>query len=767
MRTYTAAHWGIYEVERVADDVALMPLSGDPDPSPIGLHMLAATRSPLRVARPAIRRGWLEHGPGPGRGGRGHDEFVEVAWDRAIELVADELRRVIASYGNRAIFGGSYGWSSAGRFHHAQSQVHRFLNAVGGYVRSVDTYSLGVARVLMRHIVAPMEELMATHTSWPALVEHTQLFVALGGMPLRNAQVSAGGPGRHTVREMIGAMAARGTLFINVSPTRADLDIAGGCEWIAIRPNTDAALLLGLAHTLQAEDRHDTRFLSRYCTGFDEFRRYLRGDDDGIAKDARWAAAITGIPAERIARLAREMASCRCMLNASWSLQRSHRGEQPFWMVVTVAAMLGQIGLPGGGFGLGYGAVNSIGSAHARFSGPTLPQGRNGVDEFIPVARIADMLLHPGEPFDYNGGRHRYPDTKLIYWAGGNPFHHHQDLNRLAQAWQRPDTVIAHEQFWNAHAKMADIVLPATTTLERDDIGYASRERYMVAMRQVVPPQGEARDDYAIFAALAQRLGVATRFTEDRNVHDWLRQLYEQAAPSAAKAGIRLPPFGEFWEAGLLDLDDGTHPLVLLDAFRTDPDANPLGTESGRIEIYSRRIAGFGYADCPGHGCWLEPAEWLGSPLAGRFPLHLLSFQPSTKLHSQLDHSTHSRAAKIANREPLHMHPEDASARGLADGDLVRVFNERGACLATLVICDDLRPRVVTMATGAWLDMSTTMAGAPLERHGNPNVLTPDIPSSSLTQACSAQTCLVEVARYDGAPPPMTAFEGPRFAVGG
>jgi biotin/methionine sulfoxide reductase len=407
-------------------------------------------------------------------------------------------------------FGGSYGWSSAGRFHHAQSQVHRFLNSIGGYVRHADTYSLGAARVLMPHIVAPMEELFTQHTSWRVMARHTQLFISFGGVPAKNAQVSSGGATEHAVPTGLRRMAEAGVRFVNISPVRDDIDTGGEVEWIPIRPGTDTALLLALAHTLLTEHRHDSAFLASHCVGFERVATYLRGDIDGQAKTADWAAAITGVPAERIARLAREAASARTMMNIAWSLQRSHHGEQPYWALVTVAAMLGQIGLPGGGFGVGYGTTNMIGNDNAKFSGPTMPQGRNAVSAFIPVARITDMLEQPGASFDYNGQRHRYPDIRLIYWAGGNPFHHHQDLNRLLAAWQtKPETIVVHEQYWTPTAKLADIVLPATTALEREDIGYATRERYMIAMRQLIDPVGEARDDYAIFADLAAAAGRA------------------------------------------------------------------------------------------------------------------------------------------------------------------------------------------------------------------------------------------------------------------
>ena len=499
-RTLTAAHWGVYEVEYDDNGKAmrLHPFSKDPDPSPIGLHMLSDEVTRLRVRRPAVRKSWLEKGPGAAPEKRGQEPFVELEWDAALDLVAKELKRVKDTHSNRAIFGGSYGWSSAGRFHHAQSQVHRFLNSVGGYVRHQDSYSLGAARVLMPHIVAPMDELMSLHTPWDVMAEHCKLFVSFGGVPHKNSQINAGGATKHHVKGGLYGMRAKGVRFVNVTPTADDLDTGGAVEWLAIRPNTDTALILALCHTLLAENLHDRDFLARYTVGFEKFAPSLAG------KDAAWAEKITGIPASRIVALAREMAATRTTVSINWSLQRSHHGEQPFWAMITLACMLGQVGLPGGGFAVGYGPVNLMGSAFPKYSGPTLPQGTNAVSDFIPVARFTDMLLQPGGTVPYNGRDLVYPDIRLVYWAGGNPFHHHQDLNRLMLAWRKPETIVFHEQFWTPAARMADIVLPATTSLERDDIGYGSREPYLIAMKKAREPVGEARDDFWIFAELAR-----------------------------------------------------------------------------------------------------------------------------------------------------------------------------------------------------------------------------------------------------------------------
>ena len=154
-------------------------------------------------------------------------------------------------------------------------------------------------------------------------------------------------------------------------------------------------------------------------------------------------------------------------------------------------------------------------------------------------------------------------------------------------------------------------------------------------------------------------------------------------------------------------------------------------------------------SDCPGHATWLEPIEWLGSKTAGRYPLHMLSDQPADKLHSQLDHSPYARATKIKGRQPIIMHPDDAAARGIAGGDVVRVFNDRGVCLAAARLSDRIRRNVVRLSTGAWFDPVLEDANRPLEKHGNPNALTLDIGASKLSQGCSAQTCLVEIERHD------------------
>ena len=762
----TAAHWGAFWAKvRNGRIVGVEPFERDEHPSPLAGSLAQAVYDRTRIDQPYARKGFLEDGAGNDRSGRGAEPFVPVSWDKALSLAADELKRVKSTFGNAAIFAGSYGWSSAGRLHHAKSLLHRFVNLFGGATEQVDTYSNAAGSVITPHVLGDDQAIRGPGTTWDSILAHTRLIVSFGGMPLKNLQIEAGGTGEHSSTSAIRNLAGRGIEFICISPIRADHADELNAEWLPAIPGSDTAIMLGMAHSLIAHGRHDQAFLERYTVGFERFRRYLMGEDDGQPKDAAWAARLSGLDAETISRLALRMAQTRTFITTTWSLQRADHGEQPIWMTIVLAALLGQIGLPGGGFGIGYGSMNRMGAG--RSPAPTLirSSGRNPIRSYIPVARIADLLLNPGAVIDYNGDRITFPDIKLVYWCGGNPFHHHQDINRLVRAWQRPETVIVNEIWWTPTARYADIIFPATTTLERNDIA-ASADRYLFAMHQAIDPVGHSRNDYDIFTNLAERLGFREAFTEGRSEMEWLRHLYEVARQQASRHGVVRPDFESFWETGYFADPAPTH-FDFLSDFRADPEGRPLKTPSGRIEIFSERVASFGYDDCPGHPVWIEPAEWLGTRKQGRFKLHLVSNQPTLRLHGQLDNGPVSQAAKIQGREPLWLNPQDAAERGITDGDVIRVFNERGACLAGVVVTDMVRPGVIQLQTGAWYDPDRPGVIGALDRHGNPNVLTLDKGTSKLAQGPSSQTVLVEVEPWVGPVPDIGAYGQPAIATSG
>ena len=506
-----SAHWGAFSARWNGATLDIKPYEEDPAPSSILQNFTTAMRHKARILRPMVRKAWLDR---RARGERSFDQkFVACPWDEVLDLLANELSRIRTDHGAAAVFGGSYGWSSAGRFHHAQSQVHRFLNmAFGGYVRSVNSYSAGASAVILPHVMGGYEAVSRHNVTWDQIAEHSDTVLAFGGMALKNSDVASGGISRHIERDAMQRAARRGAVFYGIGPLRDDMPEEAGARWLPIRVGTDVALMLALAHTLLVENLWDSAFVARYCTGFEIFERYLLGRDDHKPKDAAWAADIVGIPAAAIIDLARRLPRGRTLITVSHSLQRAQYGEQPVWMGAVLAAMLGQIGLPGGGYNYALGALGHTGRRLNAVPIPTLSQGKNGTADFIPVARVADMLLHPGERFEYNGRSMQYPDIKLVYWAGGNPFHHHQDINRLRRAFNVPQTIVVHESAWTPMAKFSDIVLPATMTLERDDIGAAGTDPRLVAMRKARGPGRRSARRFRYFcravAAIGRRTGI-------------------------------------------------------------------------------------------------------------------------------------------------------------------------------------------------------------------------------------------------------------------
>lgn len=764
----TGSHWGMYDVDvadgRIRD---VRPSARDPDPAPLYRSLPDIVDHPSRVRFPAVREGYLAKGIASDRAARGGEPFVRVTWDRALDLVAAELQRAKREHGNDSIFAGSYGWASAGRLHHPRTLLKRMLNLHGGFTDHVLDYSRGAALVIVPRVVGSEEPVGIKLTAWDSIIEHAELILSFGGMAPKNFQIDSGGMGVHRSNDWMRRIRAAGIEVVYTSPLRSDISEHLHAQWLPIRPNTDTALMLGIAHTLVTEGLHDQAFLDRYCTGFDVFARYLVGESDGLPKSAEWAARICELDPDVIRSLARRAAGRRTMITLAYSLQRGDHGEQPIWMGITLAAMLGQIGLPGGGFGVGYGSMGTKGIRHAPSVLRAVPAGNNPAGCFIPVSRITDMLLSPGASYDFNGLRLTYPDIHMVMWGGGNPFHHHQDINRLLRGWQKPETIVVQEVFWTPVARFADIVLPAASTLERNDISAGWWDNVVYAMKQAIPPIGEARSDLAIVAALAERLGYGEAFNEGRDEMSWLRFLYNAFSEQLSQKKIRIPDFDRFWEDGSLVLPEAATPYVLFEEFRRDPKANPLRTPSGKIEIFSSTIAGFHYDDCPGHPTWLEPSEWLGSKLAARHPLHLISNQPGPRLHGQLDPAPLSMAQKVKGREPLWINPFDATARGIGDGDVVRVHNDRGSCLAGARVTDAIRAGVVQLATGAWYDPAEPGRIGAMDKHGNPNVLTLDKGTSKLAQAPTAHSLLVEVERWMSAAPAVTAHEPPVFVEEG
>ncbi|OYN98876.1 biotin/methionine sulfoxide reductase [Propionibacteriaceae bacterium ES.041] len=761
----TTTHWGTFDFEvRDGKAVSAAALDDDPAAGRMARGLADTFDHPLRITRPHVRQGWLEHGPRYGGNRRGAEPMVEVGWAEAYDLIAAELTRIRDRHGDQAVYGGSYGWGSAGRFHHPQSQIHRFLNVDGGYTASKNTYSFAALEVLLPHLIGGSRlSMIDWNPQWSEIRDHCRIVVAFGGSSLKNTQVNHGGLRRHRIREAQVACFEAGVRFVLVSPHRDDLAAELGAEWVPIRPGTDTAMLLAMTQHLVASGLADRDFLDACCVGFPELARYLNGEDDGVVKSPEWAEPITGVPAGTMRELAEACASQRSVVSLTWSIQRAQHGEQPYWAGLSLAAAAGSMGRPGGGYAVGLGGEGGVGMHRSSIGVASFPQGTNPVETFIPVARISDMLLNPGAELAYDGRTLTYPDIRMIYWAGGNPFHHHQDLNKLVRAWNVPETVVVHDSWWTPVTRFADIVIPVASSLERDDIAAGAHDNHLLPMHRIQDPPAGVPTDFEAFREIAKRRGRAEEFTEGLDTEAWVRRLYAETVDRLARRGVSIPDFDEFMRSEGVEVPLPAQRDVFGD-LRADPQRFPLTTPSGRIEIFSSTIAGFDLEGLPGHAVWREPEEWLGSSLAeGGEHFHLLSHQPRGRLHSQLDFGASSQSTKIGGREAVQLNPADAARLGVGDGDVVRLVNDRGSCLAAAKISSGVTAGVLLMATGGWYDPQQPGEPDATCLQGNPNVLTSDRPTSQLAQGPTAQTCLVRVEVIED-PPASRAYLPPAVA---
>lgn len=793
----TGAHWGVLKLTikdgKVTKSEPWAKLTNTDNPL---WYQTPDMIYKSRVRHAYVRKSYLANPDKPKPELRGKEEFVQVPYKDAIKLAAKELLKTRKQKGNNAICGGSYGWKSTGNFHNARVLLHRFMNVTGGFVGVTGDYSTGASQVIMPYVVGSIE-VYEQQTSWDNILANSKNVVIWGADPLATLRIS------WTVNEQkqmayFEKLRNSKIKVICIDPIRTQTAKFLKADLIQPRPNTDVAMMLGMASHLIDKKKVNYEFLDNYTTGFEQFKAYLDGKEDGVKKDVKWASGICGVSEKVIKKLAETLYDNPTMIMSGWGMQRAHHGEQPHWMLVTFACMLGQIGTKGGGFGLSYhysgggvptckaGIVGGVSAGpvgiwkNGKFKGMPKVTAAAGGAEWLqdassfsfPLARIADALLNPGKTLHTNGKTIKYPDMDLIWWSGGNPIVHHQDTNTNVKAWRKPRTVIVNEIYWTPTAKMADIVFPVTSPYERDDITMAGdySNSQIVPMKQAVAPVDESKDDYTIFADLCKEYGKAVydAFTDGgKKPMDFIKDYYNGALKQTQAFGetfaTPMPNFEEFWaknEPVEFQPDLSLEQWVRFAEFVEDPILNALGTESGLIEIYSKTIEGYKYDDCKPHPTWFEPAEWLGNATK-EAPFHLLTSHPANRLHSQMCHTSLREKYAVQGREPILINTKDAKKLGIKSGDVVRVFNKRGQVLAGAVVSDDIMQGVVRLCEGGWYDPDEKG----LCKYGNANVLTMDIPTSKLANGNCAHTGLVNIEKFKGALPEVTAFSAPKGAV--
>ena len=673
----TAAHWGMLKL--TLKDGKIIKSEPYQKTSEIYNSLQYYTQDLVyakdRIKYPMVRKSYLENPNNSKPELRGKDEWVRVSYEEAIKLISTELKKTKNERGAEGIFAGSYGWKSSGNMHNSRVLLHRFMNSIGGFTGSLGDYSTGAAQVIMPHVLGTIE-VYEQQTSWPVVLENSKVIVIWGANLMRTLKIAWTSTDEQGFK-YLQELKKSNKKIICIDPEKNETCTYLNAKWIPIIPGTDVALMLGMAYQLLQTNNYDKKFLDEYTEGFDKFRDYILGKEDNIVKDTKWASKISGIDEQTIKELALLMYENRTMIMAGWGIQRAQYGEQTHWMIVTLASMLGQIGLPGGGFGFSYhysngGAPTTKGGKIGGITSTVNSTQNTGGSSWLektakfsfPVARIADALLNPGKVIDHNGSKITYPDIDFVYWVGGNPLVHHQDTNTLVKAFRKPKTIVVNEIFWTPTARMADIVMPVTTSYERDDITMTGdySNLNIVPMKQAVEKQNEAKDDYEIFCDLAKEFGVFEEYSQNKTPLEWIKGFYNQAYTQMEKAGTKIPNFEDFWRENrpiTFEVPQENSEFVRYSDFREDPILEPLGTPSGKIEIYSKKIESMNYDDCKAHPSWFEPDEWLGMKNKDA-EFALITSHPNHRLHSQLNNTSLRDKYAVSNREPIFINPDYA-----------------------------------------------------------------------------------------------------------
>ncbi|EPG0609718.1 trimethylamine-N-oxide reductase TorA [Vibrio fluvialis] len=774
----SGSHWGAFRAQIYGGKVqAIKPLETDKHPTDMLNGIKGIIYSPSRVRYPMVRLDWLKKHKYSAET-RGNNRFIRVTWDEAIDLFYRELERVQKQYGPWALHAGQTGWNQTGAFHNCTAMMQRAVGMHGNYITKVGDYSTGAGQTIMPYVLGSTE-VYAQGTSWTEILEHSDNIILWANDPVKNLQVGWNCETHQSFGylDQLKEKIAKGEVnVVSVDPVKNKTQRFLQNDHLYINPQTDVAFMLAVAHVLYTEDLYDKKFISTYCLGFDDFIQYVLGNTkDKIERTPEWAAKICGVTPESIRDFARMLVKGRTQLLFGWCIQRQEHGEQPYWMGAVLAAMIGQIGLPGGGISYGH-HYSGIGVPSTGFAGPggfprNLDQGAkpkwdnndfNGYSRTIPVARWIDAILEPGKKINHNGNTVTLPGFKMMVISGNNPWHHHQDRNKMKRAFQKLETVVTIDFNWTATCRFSDIVLPACTQWERNDIdSYGSYSgKGLIAMHRLVDPMFQSRTDFEIMTELTRRFGRHEEFTRGMDEMEWVRSLYNDCK-KANESKFEMPEFDEFWEQSVLEFGEGK-PWVRHADFRKDPEINALGTPSGFIEITSRKIGRYGYEHCQEHPMWFEKTERShGGPGSDKYPFWLQSCHPDKRLHSQMCESEAFRATyAVQGREPVYINPMDAKAKGIKDGDLVRVFNGRGQLLAGAVLSDSYPRGVIRIEEGAWYGPLSEKEGA-ICTYGDPNTLTLDLGTSELAQATSANTCIVDFEKFTGKVPPVTSFGGP------
>lgn len=661
-------------------------------------------------------------------GEKGQGKFERISWDDALDILAQKLKDTKDTYGNQSILlalGGAY---LAG-FHHGGLAASRLLNQFGGYTTHYGNISSEGA---VWASLTQYGSVMVGNSREDML--NSRLIILWGWDPARMIS------GTNTMYHLIKAK-ENGAKIISIDPRYHDTAATVADEWIPIYPSTDTAMMVSMAYVMIRDNLQDQAFLDTYTTGFDKFKDYVLGKEDGVKKTPEWAADITGVPAKTIERIAKEYAlTSPAALMDCQGPARSAMGEQYNRCAATLCAMTGNVGRPGGSAG---GGLMGIPIGHM-FRMSAVPPGKNPVELDGPnVKGTLDIRLriakriHVNKLFDaiLKGTDGGYPaDIKMMWSMCNNYINQTGNSNKADKALKQLDFLAVNELFMTATARYADLLLPVTTAAERSDLTRPwPSGPYFTHVNRAIEPLGECKSDLEIAAELSTRLGIKdfNPFPEAEMLKNFVEQNPETKE--------LIPDYETFKKEGIHRVELET-PIIAFKDQIDDPENHPFATPSGKIEIFSKRVEELNNPLCPPIPKYMVVPEDRNDPLIEKYPLQLLTPHPKNRVHSEL-----YKVEWLREVEPHQawINAKDAETRGIKAGDDIHIFNDRGILAIKAFVTQRIKPGVISIFEGAWYQPDKDG----IDQGGCANTLTRDAYSGG--GAAVMNTSLVEVRKMD------------------
>lgn len=696
------------------DGDKITPFEYDEAPTDLIYNYTSRINHETRIKNPCVRKGFLT-----GDKNRLDDEYIEISWNEAFDLVAKNLKKYYEKYGSSSIYAESYEWGGVGKIGWGRMLIHRLINILGGGVFELGDYSTGAGIAGMPYVFGS-QTVYERATDYKEILNNAKVVVFWGANPFVTSKIAHDIP-MHEHEKYLKQMAENKdieVIFIDVRVNESAKMM--NAKTLISNSNSDMAMAIGMCNYLYTNNLYDREFIESKTTGFDEFKEYFLGIKDGVNKDLCWASKICGIDEKELKNLALKLRNNPSNILLGRAIQRQLNGEFNYLAIVCLSAMCGHIGKNGLGleFNLSSGCKGESAKNTEKLSDINKILGEvEGKNYYIPSSRLSECLLNPNSKSTYKDEEIFYPNIKLMINACGSYFTHHPDSNESLKALNKLDCIITLEPFWTAQAKFSDIVLPVAIEGERYDIEQSTNKEILFALKPVKNRFYNALSDFEICKEIAKRFGKSYEFCRELDELELVKLVYSDIRERYLKKGIILSEFDKFLERGYEKIEG----LVELEPF----------TRFKNIENINLNIKG------------LIAKYEIKDELLSKYPLFLTSAHSPYRLHSQL-HNSDIRDSE-SNLEPVYLHKDLAKEKGIKQGDIVRVFNDRGEVLAGARVIDDINPKSILIFQGAWWQKSGKMC-----LNGNVNVLTTSLPSSSISNSNTAHTCKVDLEKFDG-----------------